>query len=486
MNYIGIDLGTTFSSLACLNAMGEPVIVADMKTGEHSLPSAVSWTKDGHCLVGRAALHNRYFDLARSVRWIKRQMGERNFIVRIDDKIYKPSDISAIILQALKESAEKQIGALDQVIITVPANFGDIARSATIKAAKKAGLNVIGLLDEPVAAAYYLMLKTDIQGKVLVFDLGGGTLDVSLVEMTKNNNVRKLRPIASQGDRFLGGCNFDQKLTDYFNDLYMNNKGVALFMNDEERARIIDYAEEIKCGLGNREKIQFHLDGERGRYNGDLSSQVFENLIKNDLAGVEMLVEGVVRHEAKMNFSDIDCIALVGGSSRLECIKKRLWNLFGKNPVTLGNLDEVVALGAALYAKNILSNEGDIKIHNVCNHGYGLIYKIKNPETDQYEERNKVLIPKMTKIPYEREIITSSECNNQKQLIYKITQGESTDKDMVSIISTVSLPLPNGLPAKTPIQVKFKYDINQCMHCSFKILNTGDNKEIDIDMNDLD
>ena len=490
--YIGIDLGTTFSSLAYLNALGEPVIAADEKTGAHSLPSAVSWTQDGQCLVGLPAIHSRYTDVSRAVRWIKRQMGERAFQKRIDGVTYKPEDISAKILRSLKESAEKQIGNIAQVIITVPANFEDIARSATKEAGRKAGLDVIGLVDEPVAAAYYFAVKTSIRGKVLVFDLGGGTLDISVVEIKDENGSHSVRTITSLGDRFLGGYNFDQKLTAYFAQRFKEQMGKELFTNDEERAMVEDYAETVKCGLEGREKISFHLDGAQGgRYHGELEAETFKQIIEDELATVKMLLEAVVTHEAKMDFNDIDHIVLVGGSSRLECIREIIAKMFGKAPVILGNVDEVVALGAALYAKKLLekptggiarvSKEIEaVPIRAVCNHGYGFICMDENRE-----EHNHILIPKNTEIPTVCEQDTASAIDNQQSIQYQVTQGESDDIDMVSVIKEVTIPLPPNTPAGTRVKVKFKYDINQLMHCSFIISGQSTGKEIELDLNKL-
>jgi len=194
----------------------------------------------------------------------------------------------------------------------------------------------------------------------------------------------------------------------------------------------------------------------------------------------------VVKHEAKLEFSDIDHIVLVGGSTRLMCVKKILSEMFGREPVVLGNVDEVVALGAALYARKLTEckTTGN-PIHNVCNHGYGFIYAERNPVTNQIEERNRILIPKNTEVPFEFEQLTGSSMDDQRELLYRVTQGESEDIDMVSVIKKVVVPLPPGMPAGTAVRVKFRYDINQCMHCSFVISGEEKGEEIELDLNKL-
>ena len=234
-------------------------------------------------------------------------MGDESYTLRIDGKTYSPAEISSFIIKKLIQDAELQIGKISDVLITVPANFEDTARNATINAGKIAGVNVLGLINEPTAAAYYYAVVHDIQGKVLIFDLGGGTLDVTIANVTNDD----VKIINSQGDRNLGGFNFDQLLVDYFADYYsQETNGGKLFETNEERSIIEDYAEETKISLSKRQSVSFRLQGNNGTVKGELSRVKYAEIIGRELSRIQLLVECVL-DEANETPASIDHITPV-------------------------------------------------------------------------------------------------------------------------------------------------------------------------------
>lgn len=216
----GIDLGTTFSAISHLNDMGRPEIIPN-SDGERIMHSASYFTKDGRILVGTEAVRSRYEDTSRSVRWIKKNMGDADHRVLIDGREYAPAELSSLILKKLRQDASPQVGDVTDVVISIPANFGEVARKATMDAGKIAGLNVVGIVNEPTAAALYYAITHEIGGRVMVFDLGGGTFDVSIAKVAGKD----IEIVASSGDRDLGGSNFDQKLVEFFENKYKEGTG---------------------------------------------------------------------------------------------------------------------------------------------------------------------------------------------------------------------------------------------------------------------
>ncbi len=479
---VGIDLGTTTSALSYLNDIGRPEVVANAD-GERIMPSAVYFADENRILTGKEAIRSRQEDTSKAVRWIKRKMGEENYSVTIAGKTYFPAEISSFIIRKLVQDAEQQIGKISDVLITVPANFEDAARNATINAGKIAGVNVIGLVNEPTAAAYYYAVVHEIQGKVLIFDLGGGTLDVTIATISKND----VKIINSKGDRNLGGFNFDQMLVSYFEEYYAKEtNGDRLFDNDEERAGFEDYAEETKHSLSKKQTVSFILKGCSGRVKGELTREKYAEIIDRELMRIRMLVECTL-DEANETPGTIDHVILVGGSTRLPAVRDLLVDIFGKAPEMVGNVDEVVSLGAALYAGRRVADEKPetlstgmalaIKqnqtLSDVCNHSYGTLVMQDNFLRKCEELKNAIIIKKNTPIPCSVTEDFATRYDGQESIDATITQGEESDPDLVTVIAQQELHLPPNTPRGSIIRITYSYDKDQRMDCEFLHVDSG-------------
>ena len=472
---IGIHLGDNFATLAHLNDMGSPEVVPNAD-GERRMPSAVYFDQSGRITVGAEAMHFRYEDTTRSIRWIKAHMGDSDYRVRMDSNEYSPAEITALIIKKLAQDAVPQIGEITDAVITIPANFGEVARKATMDAGKIAGLNLIGLVNEPTAIAFYYAITHELSGRVLVFDLGGSTFDVSIANVAGEN----IDIVASSGACDLGGSQFDQKLLEYFEKKYKEETGGKLYSTPEEKAEFEDYAEETKKSLSKKETVKFRLKGEEGAVRGEITQADFESLISSDIARIEMLIETVL-DEAGIEALGVKSVLLAGGSSRIPAVQYLLKEMFGYEPMLAGNVDECVCLGAALYAGLRLLEEnpsqvsagqsfglGDIKVGTVCNASYGRVVMAYDDVLEREILKNEILIKKNSKIPCSVTRTIYTESDDQREVEGNVTQGESSDPDLVQIIATGKLQLPAGLPAGTPIEVTYSYDKDQRMSCVFE------------------
>src|SRR3990172_4011188 len=335
-NIVGIDLGTTFSALAVLNAIGKPEIIPNCE-GERLTPSAIFFDEDspGVIRVGIEAINSRHLNAQRSVRWIKRHMGQTEYLKEIDGKKWTAVELSGLILKKLKQDCSREHGEIRDAVISVPAHFDEIRRKATMDAGTSIGLNVIGIVNEPVAAALYYATTRDVSGKVLVYDLGGGTFDVSIM----NVQGHQMDIICSQGDHALGGVDFDAEVLEIIERMYRDALNAELISCDEDRAKYEDEAEDIKKTLSRRPVAKKMLYGSAGSMRAEVTREMFEDAISAHLARTDILVE-VALDEAGLKPTDIDKVLLVGGSTRIPAVQQRLKKMFGAEPENAVNVDE--------------------------------------------------------------------------------------------------------------------------------------------------
>ena len=487
-NLAGIDLGTTFSAIAVLNGIGKGQIVPNAE-GERVTPSAVYFDEEDSEIirVGIEAVNSRHMNPERSVRWIKRHMGETDYRVNIDGKDWSPEELSSLILKKLKQDVSVENGEVNDVVISVPAHFDEMRRKATMDAGTMAGLNVIGIVNEPVAAALYYSVTHDIQGRVLVYDLGGGTFDVTILDIDgKDINI-----VCSQGDHALGGIDFDKKLLEMFEAAYKEKYDTELISCDEDRAKYEDEAEDVKKTLSRREVVKKMLYGEAGSLKIEISRQQYEEAVESLVGRTEMLVE-VALEEAKSAAGDINKVILVGGSTRMPVVQKRLEAKFGFAPEIAVNVDECVALGAAIYtgltqmrenpddvSASVAGELKDVKLKDVSNHSYGTICAPVDKETGQRVIVNNIILPKNTPLPCEESQVFYTMVDGQTEIQATITQGEDTDPDYVNKIGSEVFQLPPDRPINQPIKVTYSYDANQRMHCKFEDEQSGENLEVE-------
>lgn len=485
----GIDLGTTFSALAILNKIGRPEVVPNSE-GERLTPSVVYFDddQDASVRVGIEALNCRQLNPDRAVRWIKRQMGDSQWRKPIGNRAWTPEEISSLILKKLKQDAEMIYPGIESVVISVPAHFDEVRRKATMDAGALAGLNVIGIVNEPVAAALYYATTHDVNGRVLVYDLGGGTFDVTIMDV----NGQNITIVCNQGDHAMGGVDFDQKILQIFEKAYQEQTGQPLITNPQERAQYEDEAEDVKKTLSRRPSAKKILYGKGGSARVEITQQQFEEAAEPLVGRTEMLID-VSLQEIGCSTEEIDQVLLVGGSTRIPLVQQRLTEKFGKPPIMAVNVDECVALGAAIHAGltllrnhpeqvevGIAAGLRDIKLKDVCNHSYGTLCAPIDETTGKHVIRNSIILKKNTPLPCEAIQTFYTMCDGQTELQVTITQGEDEDPDFVNKIATEIFELPPHRPANRPIVVRYSYDLNQRMHCSFCDEESGRILEVDL------
>jgi molecular chaperone DnaK len=490
---VGIDLGTTFSALAVLNSIGKPEIVPNAE-GERITPSAIYFDEEDCQVirVGIEALNSRYLNPGRAVRWIKRHMGETSWKKNVDGRDWTAVELSSLILKKLKQDAQAVHGEIKDVVISVPAHFDESRRKATMDAGAMAGLNVIAIVNEPVAAALHYATTRNISGRVLVYDLGGGTFDVTIIQVRN----QQIDIICSQGDHQLGGIDFDRKILEMFEKEYKQQYGQELICSEEDRAKYEDEAEDVKKTLSRRTTAKKVLYGKAGSLKIELTREMFEEAISSLIARTEMLLE-VALEEASLTPSDIDSVLLVGGSTRIPLVQERLTKMFGHAPEVAVNVDEAVALGAAVHAgltmmrdtpgevpSGMAAGLQDIQLKDVCNHSYGTLCARKEKDGDKQYIENYIILKKNTPLPCDMTQMFYTVAENQRELQVTITQGEDTNPEYVNKIATEKFELPEGRKAGCPVKVTYSYDLNQRMHCRFEDIESGRMIEVEFALED--
>ena len=471
---IGIDLGTTNSCVAVIEG-GEPVVIANAE-GSRTTPSVVAFAKNGERLVGQVAKRQAVSNPDHTIASIKRQMGTSHK-VKINAKEYTPQEISAMILTKLKKDAEAYLGeTVTQAVITVPAYFTDSQRQATKDAGRIAGLDVKRIINEPTAAALSYGVDKENEQKVMVYDLGGGTFDVSIIEM--GDGVQEV--LATAGNNRLGGDDFDQKIIDWLVQSFKSDTGIDLSGDKTAMQRLKDEAEKAKIELSGITTAQINIpfitaDATGPKHLDYTLTRAKFNELTADLVEKTM---GPVRQALKdsgLNISEIDKVLMVGGSSRIPAVQEAVKSLIGKEPFKGINPDECVAIGAAIQA-GVLG--GDVQ---------GLLLLDVTPLSLGVETQGGVMtkiIERNTTIPTKKSQIFSTAADNQTQVEVNVLQGErefARDNKQLGLFKLDGIaPAMRGVPQ---IEVTFDIDANGIVNVSAKDLGTGHEQHITITSN---
>ena len=468
---IGIDLGTTNSVVAVMEG-GKPTVIANAE-GSRTTPSIVGFSKTGEKLVGQLAKRQAILNPDKTIASIKRHMGE-DYKKNIDGKDYTPQEISAMILRKLADDASNYLGEkVTSAVITVPAYFNDAQRQATKDAGKIAGLDVLRIVNEPTAAALAYGLEKDKSEKVLVFDLGGGTFDVSILEI--GDGVHEV--LSTSGDTHLGGDDFDQKVMDWICEEFQKQEGIDLRGDKQAMQRVKEAAEKAKCELSSVMETNINLPFITADANGpkhldlNLTRAKFEDLSRDLLNRCKIPVENALK-DAGVSKSDIDEVVLVGGSTRIPAVQQLVKEYTGKEPNQSVNPDEVVAVGAAIQAGVLAGEVKDIVLLDVTPLTLGIetLGGVMTP-----------LVPRNTTIPVSKSQVFSTAENNQTAVDIHVLQGErpmASDNKSLGMFRLDGIPpAMRGLPQ---IEVTFDIDANGIVNVSAKDKATNKEQKITI------
>lgn len=472
---IGIDLGTTNSVVSVMEG-GEPTVITNPE-GSRITPSVVGFTKTGERLVGQLAKRQAVSNPDRTISSIKRHMGEKNYTVTVDGKSYTPPEISAMILQKLKADAEAYLGEkVDKAVITVPAYFNDSQRQATKDAGQIAGLDVLRIINEPTAAALAYGIDKDETQTVLVFDLGGGTFDVSIMDI--EDGVFEVR--ATNGDTHLGGDDFDQAVMNWIVEEFKKENGIDLSADKMSAQRVIEAAEKAKIELSNMVSTNINLPFITADASGPkhldltLTRAKFDELTA-DLVERTMVPTRKAMEDAGISSSEITKVLMVGGSSRIPAVQEAVRKYLGKEPHRGINPDECVSVGAAIQGGILSGDETNVK---------DVVLLDVTPLSLGIETLGGVctkIIERNTTIPTSKSQVFSTAADNQPAVEIHVLQGEremaAGNKTLGRFSLTDIPPAPRGVPQ---IEVTFDIDSNGIVHVSAKDLGTGKSQNITI------
>ena len=491
---IGIDLGTTNSAVAYMVA-GKPDVIANAE-GNRTTPSVVAINKGGERLVGQVAQRQRVTNAKNTIYGVKRLIGRKfgdkevqkdldimpyeivkkgdGVAVKLGDKDYTPEEVSAMILSKIKADAEAFLGEkVTEAVITVPAYFDDSQRQATKDAGKIAGLEVKRIINEPTAAALAYGLESKKDEKIAVFDLGGGTFDVSILEL--GDGVFEVK--STNGDTHLGGEDFDNRIVNHFLDVFKNDQGIDLKSDKAAMQRLKDEAEKAKKELSSTNETEINLpfltadaDGPK-HFEYKLTRSKLEELVKDLIDGVAKPVENALK-DAGLKISDIDEIVLVGGMTRMPAVVEKVKALFGKEPLKGVNPDEVVAIGAAIQGGVLAGDVKDVLLLDVTPLSLGI--ETMGGVATKVIERN-------TTVPTSKSETFSTAADNQPQVEIHVTQGErelaADNKSLGRFVLDGIAPAPRGVPQ---IEVTFNIDANGLLNVTAKDKGTGKEQNITI------
>ncbi len=462
---VGIDLGTTFSAIAYLDEHGKANVIPN-SDNERITPSVVLFDED-EVVVGKIAKINALADPENVVEFVKREMGNENWEREFFGKKYTPEIISSLILKRVVSDAEKNLQVkIKEAVITVPAYFGDIERKATQDAGKIAGLNILGIINEPTAAALaYGIDKLNKNQKVLVYDLGGGTFDVTVLQIEGQD----IKVIATDGEVQLGGKDWDDEIINYVAHVFREEHGIDPRDDLDAYQALRDTAEMAKVTLSRKPKARLICQCQGQTSKIELTREKFDELTQALLAQTETYVK-MVLEKAKLTPAEMDTILLAGGSTRMPQVRDMLTKVFAKEINDSLNPDECVAIGAALYGTILqirqkgTASEGQylpeelevalsgLRITNVAAHGLGVIAK------EQGISKNFILIPEQSSLPQEKSETFGTESDNQTRVLVQVMEGNSTDPEECIRIGECRITDLPPRPAGVPIQIIFCYN----------------------------
>lgn len=482
---IGIDLGTVHSAVSYLDDMGKPHIIHN-NDGDNLVPSVVSFEDKATYTIGIEA--KKDLDNKNRFEMFKRDMGFDKKYKSSFGQEYTPTDLSSLILKDLFKIAKSKVGDISEAVVTVPANFTNQAREATLEAGKMAGFNVNHIINEPTAAALYYSYtsKEKLSGNYAFYDLGGGTFDVSIVKIFGDD----IKILASEGVAKLGGRDFDKKLQEVVFKKYKDKTGDNL----PEEEYDLNKVEEDKKSLSKRESIKLSFGRGSDRVQILITKKEFETAISALVTQAEILCESAVK-QSGLDISDIKAVFLVGGSTRVPFVRESINKVFKKEPISRDNPDEVVSLGASVYCgcKTDQVNLNPIQkahiqkvdLQEITNHYFGTIVVRGSFEDRKYEKINAILISKGSKIPCSKSETFETIRDGQSNIECEVTQSshEEIDPSFVNIIWKGDLELPQNRPAGQKILITYSYDSNQIMNCEFLDVASGIKKTIDLNIN---
>jgi len=462
---VGIDLGTTFSVVARLDDLGRPQTLINAE-GDKVTPSVMLF-EGNDVVVGKEAVKAMATDMAMIAECPKRDLGHRMYHKNLGGRQYPPEALEAWILNKMRTDATQQIGPFEKVVITVPAYFDEVRRKATQDAGYIAGFEVMDIINEPTAAAVafgfqqgFLTGETSVADEdkktILVYDLGGGTFDVTVMEIGGSD----FKALATDGDVQLGGRDFDQRLVDFVAEEFIRKYGLDPREDPNTEGLLWREAEDAKRTLSARSKasISCHYQGQAVRV--EVTRDSFQEMTQDLLDRTSFTTRQTLQ-AAGLEWKDIDRVLLVGGSTRMPAVFDMLRKLSGKDPDRSVSPDEAVAHGAALHAGLLLTKHDgkspNFSVKNVNSHSLGVVAT----DTKTRRKRNAILIPRNTPLPVTAKRVFKTQKASQKSILVQIVEGESASPDDCSQIGKCSVrDLPENLPAQTPIEVRFKYEEN--------------------------
>ncbi len=501
---IGIDLGTTYSAMAYVDEHGDAKIIPNSQS-ERITPSVVLFEdEEGKVVVGNTAKDESELYPDRVVAFVKREIGKNKDDVRTDDnngvpKPYdfwgrrlSPEDISGYILKKLKKDAEDQLGInIDDAVITVPAYFNDSERKATEDAGKIAGLNVLHIMNEPTAAALsYGVMKAEKDQSIFVFDLGGGTFDVTTLKIESDGGQKEIKMIHTNGDHRLGGKDWDDRIIEYCSEKFHMEHGVDPLDDLDAKADLRIRAERAKKVLSDKDKVKIVLSAHGKRMGIELTRDKFDDLTSDLIDRCNDLCK-LVLEESNLEWADIDTVLLAGGSTRMPMVKELIKRISGKEIHTdLINPDEAVALGAAIKAKSlgikddiekgitpsqeVMDKIGKVNVTDVTSHKLGIV------AVRDGKEIVSEIIAKGTSVPCTQTKTYQTMEDKQPNVLLQIKEGESEDPQFTPTIQEATLPITSPLPAGAPIEVTFDYNADGMLVVIAK--DVENNKDIRVEI----